>query len=45
MSADYIQNRPELVRDGSDGNQHEYRQACVRKKLTYQFTSLKRLSR
>ena len=33
-STGYSQSHPELARDGSDCNQHEFGLVCVRKKLT-----------
>ena len=33
MSAGYSQNDPELAKDGSDCNQHEFGRVCVRKKI------------
>ena len=47
-SAGYSQNNPELARDCSDCNQHEFGRVCVRfilQKFYLPLTSLKRLSR
>merc|ERR1712115_237017 len=44
-STNYAENHSLLARDSSDCKQHEFRQVCIRKKITYHLTFLNRLSR